>query len=146
MTEIQRHHAHTFTHALHSYSPVGEKNSLAGLARGLGRTLLFLKHPGVRGGVKQRSHKNLSHSLSFTPSSSLSSSPCGSHSVSPLPLVPLKHTQTHTHILTSAQRELLPDRLTGVSPPRHPPCRGRPDRPVPRTLPSSHLRPCPGFS
>lgn len=101
------------------------RNSLADLARDLERALLvvlFLKHLGGNGGSsRDPTHtQKKSLTLSCTPSSSPSSSPCGSHSVSLLTLVPLRHTYTNTHTLTSEQWQPLPDRLTGVSPPRLP--------------------------
>lgn len=74
MTEIQCQH--TCSHP--SKSGI---NLLAGFARALERTILgaLLKHPGGCGGPS-RDPTEMSLSLFLTPSSSQSSSPCGSHS------------------------------------------------------------------
>lgn len=124
---------HTCSHACKSSGI----NLLAGFARALDRTVLaLLKHPGGRGGVNQRSHRNVSVSLpySFFVSVFLT---LWLPLFFPLPLVLLKHIQTYTHARQHSvqHRQLLPGVLTGVTPPRHPPCRGIPDRPVPLCSP-----------
>lgn len=136
---------HTF---IHTFINSSGKNSLVNLARDFERalfTVLFLKHPGGCGGVKAKSHKkSLSLFLLLLLRLRLS------NPVAPvLSLLSLwfftnsKHTQTHSHTQSRQYSvkhlQLLPDRLTGVSPPRHPPCKGRPDWPVYCTLSSSHL-------
>lgn len=79
MTEIQCHHTR-----LHAFTKSTGINSLAGFGQALDRTVLgaLLKHPGGRRGSSRDPTEKVSVSLSLflTPSSSLSSSPCGSHS------------------------------------------------------------------
>lgn len=100
MTEIQRHHAHTFTHALHSYSPVGEKTHLLVLLEDLGALSFFLNILEFVGG-SSRDPTKISHTLSLLLLLRL----CLPHPVAPtLSLLSLwflsntlKHTHTHTH-------------------------------------------------
>lgn len=101
----------------------------------------FLNILGVAVGPADIPQKSLTLSYSFLVSVFLTlwlplwlSSPFGSSQTH-------WHTHIHTYTLTSAQWQPLPDRLTGVSPPRHSPGSGGPDRPVPCTLVS-----CPSFS
>lgn len=50
-------------------------------------------------------------------------------------------SDTLSHTFTSAPWQPLPDRFTGVSPPRHPPCTRGPDRPVPSASPALSFHP-----
>lgn len=124
------------------------RNSLADLARDLERALLvvlFLKHLGGNGGSSRdptHTKKNLSLSLVLllrlrlphpvAPTLSLFSLWSLSDTLTP--------THTLTHTLTSEQWQPLPDRLTGVSPPRLPQRRTGPT--CSRALSFS----CPSFS
>lgn len=126
-------HKHTYIH----------KHSLA-LARGLERTVLFLKHPGGCGGsnrVPTEISLPLSYSFFVHVFLTLCLPLCFFSPFGSSQSLNTQKTRTHSHQQSVWHWQLLPDRLTVVSPPRHQPCRGGLDWPVSFSLPSSTVGP-----
>lgn len=135
-------HIHSDMHCFNGFLRK-KKNSLARLGRGLERsilTLLFLKHAGRW--VESGKLNSLALVLLLLLGPGLP------HLVDPTRLSSVFGASvTHSRQHRIWRWQLLPDRLAGVSPPRHPPGEGR------RTGPTCSLRsppflppPCPSFS